>query len=77
MDQLGGLNAAAAARYLANVNKTGATVDVQQLFSVAGARVSKPDFSDLQTRTEARIGAFANNFMNTLLEDGGALNWTI
>ncbi len=77
MDQLGGLNATAAAKYLANVNKTGATVDVQQLFNVAGAKVSKPDFNDPQTRIEARVGAFANNFMNTLLEDGGVFNWTI
>lgn len=67
MNQISGLNAAAAAKYIANVNKTGAPVDVQQLFKVASSRVSKPDFNDPQTRVEARVGAYANKVMDTLL----------
>ena len=75
--EIGALNAAAAAKYLANVDKTGSTVDVQKLFSVASSGVTKPDFNDPTTRAEARIGNFANAFMDKLLDDGGAFNWTV
>lgn len=35
------------------------------------------DLSTPEGRAAARVGNFANQFMNTLLEGDGALNWTV